>query len=304
MSKKTKEQIVDVEVVLTGGLRFASRLPATSPVLRNLYVALGQREVPEHQRQGFLLQLPVDAGKTACSFMSTDLIFLQTRPPVLVEPQSAQAPVLPQSRTAPAAPPRPNHVVIDDFLTPAENWQLLGYALESQAQFEGSKVIGTLEDYRKSQVLYAIKHSRWRDVFLNRLKLHLPHIQASLGASSFSVGEFEIQLTASGDGDYFKAHADHSPETRNTAAREITYVYYFHREPKSFAGGALLIYHDRPEQLAYESLRSVTAVAPRNNCLVLFASACWHELDVVRCPSGQFADSRFTVNGWLHPQGR
>jgi Rps23 Pro-64 3,4-dihydroxylase Tpa1-like proline 4-hydroxylase len=302
MSKKSKQQIVDVEVVLTGGLRFASRLQADSPILRDLYVALGQRCVPEQQRQGFLLQLPLNAGRTACSFMSTDLISLQTQPPVLVEPQLAEAPQAHPGPTAPAVVPKPNHVAIDDFLTPAENGQLLGYALENQAQFEASKVTGVLEDYRRSKVLYAIKHGRWRDVFLNRLKLHLPHVQASLGVPGFSVGEFEIQLTASGDGDYFKAHADHSPETRNTAGREITYVYYFHREPKAFAGGGLLIYHDRPEQVAYASLRSVTKIAPHNNCLVVFASACWHELDMVRCPSGQFADGRFTVNGWLHPR--
>ena len=150
-------------------------------------------------------------------------------------------------------------------------------------------------------MLFSIKHSRWRETFLNRLKLHLPYILLALGTPDFRLGDFEIQLTASNDGDYFKAHADQSPEQSGAADRQITYVYYLHREPRPFAGGGLLLYGGRPEPFVYANVRSVTSIEPRNNCLVVFGSRRWHELDMVRCPSGKFADSRFTVNGWLHP---
>jgi Rps23 Pro-64 3,4-dihydroxylase Tpa1-like proline 4-hydroxylase len=122
-----------------------------------------------------------------------------------------------------------------------------------------------------------------------------------LNLAPFRVGNFEIQLTASNDGDYFKAHADHSPEKEQVASRRITYVYYLSRVPAPFTGGGLLLYRHWPDPSSYQNVKSVTTIAPRNNCLVVFASNRWHELDLVRCPSGKFADSRFTVNGWLHP---
>jgi Rps23 Pro-64 3,4-dihydroxylase Tpa1-like proline 4-hydroxylase len=36
------------------------------------------------------------------------------------------------------------------------------------------------------------------------------------------------------------------------------------------------------------------------NQIVFFPSETLHEVLPVECPSGEFADSRFTVNGWLH----
>jgi SM-20-related protein len=294
MSETSEAQNVAVEVTLTGGQRYSSVLPSTSPILRDLYVALGSRDALESQRAAFLVQLPIDGGTSACSFMSSSLVALQTRPPVLI-----QAPVA--ETAAPITDTVLNHAVIEDFLTPGENESLLRYALDHEAAFEGSGVIGGPERHRKSKVLYGIKHLKWRDVFLSRLKLHLPYILLALSAPNFRLGDFEIQLTASNDGDFFKPHADHSPEQSGTISRRITYVYYLHREPRPFAGGGLLLYGGRPDPFVYANARSVTMIEPRNNCLVVFSSQRWHELDMVRCPSGKFANSRFTVNGWLHP---
>jgi SM-20-related protein len=294
MSGTDEIRNVEVEVTLTGGLRYSTVLASNSPILRDLYAALGGNHTAEPQRTAFLVQLPLDGGNIACSFMSTSLVALQTKPPVLVRPPATDlAPPIVASAS--------NHVVIEDFLTPGENERLLGYALDNEAMFEVSGVTNDAEGHRRSKVLYVIKDSKWQGVFLNRLKLHLPYALLMLNALDFRLGDVEMQLTASNDGDYFKPHADHSPEKTHTASRQITYVYYLHREPRPFAGGGLLIYAGRPEPFVYANSRLVTTVQPRNNCLILFASHRWHELDVVRCPSGRFADSRFTVNGWLHP---
>lgn len=294
MSEAGQDRNVEVEVTLTGGLRYSTVLSAASPILRDLHVALGTSRNAE--AKPFLVQLPVEGGQTACSFMSTSLVALQTTPPVLIQSEAGQAPAM-QAVVTKAAK---NHIEIEDFLTPGENAELLEYALVNEAGFEGSTILGGAEYHRRSKVLFAIKTSKWRGVFLNRLKLHLPYIVLALETPAFRLGDFEIQLTASNDGEYFKAHADHSTEKQYTAGRLITYVYYLHREPRPFSGGALLIYGGRPERFVYGTVRSVTSVAPCNNSLVLFTSNRWHELDMVRCPSGEFADSRFTVNGWLH----
>jgi SM-20-related protein len=293
MSEPIIPRNVEVEVTLIGGLRYSSVLPSTSPILRDLYVAFGSNHVPNSRIPAFIVQFPIDGGKAACSFMSTSLLALQTRPPVLVQAQAPEQ-TSPSERT-------PNHVTIEDFLTPDENEKLLAYALENEPGFEDSGLIDQTEGHRKSRVFYSILRSKWRDVFLHRLKLHLPYILLALNVPQFQLGNFEMQLTASNDGDFYKPHADHSHENERTASRQITYVYYLHREPRPFAGGGLFLYGGRPEQFVYSNARTVTAIEPRNNCLILFASHRWHELDMVRCPSGKFGDSRFSINGWLHP---
>jgi Rps23 Pro-64 3,4-dihydroxylase Tpa1-like proline 4-hydroxylase len=298
---------VEVEVTLAGGSRYFFTLPAASPLLRDLYMALATNGQPAARHPPILLQLPLDGGLASCSFMSTSLVAVITRPPVLVgqRPDETAAPEPAASLPPPTIDPAPggsaaDHVRLDDFLTPHENRQLLDYALASEAEFEGSTVLSALEDYRRSRVLFAIERSRWRNVFLNRLRLYLPHIACALNAACSDIGRSEIQLTASNDGDFFKPHPDASPEQEGTAGRKITYVYYFHRMPRPFEGGNLLLYSREPLVSDYASVRAATSIAPQNNCLIAFTSDRWHEIDIIRCPSRRFADSRFTVNGWVH----
>jgi len=286
-------QDIEVEITLAGGRSYNSILPADSPLLKDLYysLALGQQADPENPNM--VLQIPIEDGHAACSFLSSSLVSVVTKPPVLIQSQG-QAPG--GASVARAISEASTHVRIDDFLTPEENRQLLAFALESDMNFEGSSILtksGGQEDhhYRKSKVFFAVKDTKWHDVFINRLKMHLPHISKSLGRPGFAFDESEIQLTASNDGDFFRRHADADHNEESVANRVITFVYYFYREPKAFAGGDLLIYGD--------SDHSVTAIEPVNNMLVSFLSDCPHEVDLVRCPSGAFADSRFTINGWL-----
>ncbi len=108
----------------------------------------------------------------------------------------------------------------------------------------------------------------------------------------------ESQLTASNDGHYFKQHQDSGTEI-TTAPRVLSTVYYFHREPKGYAGGELRLY-DRLEQSGQcWPADHFVEVEPRSNRLVVFASENYHELSPIRCPSGKFEDSRFAVTSWL-----
>jgi Rps23 Pro-64 3,4-dihydroxylase Tpa1-like proline 4-hydroxylase len=120
---------------------------------------------------------------------------------------------------------------------------------------------------------------------------------ARLGIASFPIGQIESQLTAHNDGHYYKAHNDSgSPDT---ASRELTYVYYFNREPKQFSGGELRIYDSRIENNFFIKAESYKTIEPINNSIVFFLSRYIHEVLPIRCPSQQFADSRFTINGWV-----
>lgn len=287
-------QNIDVAVTLHGGQSCHCTLPSNSPILHDLYVALASGQRPDPQQPAVVLQLPLDGGRTACSFMSTSVVSVTTQPPVLIDSGALQNP---QSHNSPVSE-TPAFVQIDDFLTPQENRDLLEYALSSEPEFTGSTVTTNVDNYRKSRVLIDFKQSTWSKTILGRLKLHLPHIAATLNVSDANLDDYDIQLTASNDGDFFKAHPDSSHQ-KEVANRLLTYVYYLHRTPKAFSGGDLLLYDGEPGNGNFDRGSGVISVEPQNNSLIAFLSNRWHEVDLVRCPSGEFADSRFTVNGWL-----
>jgi Rps23 Pro-64 3,4-dihydroxylase Tpa1-like proline 4-hydroxylase len=114
--------------------------------------------------------------------------------------------------------------------------------------------------------------------------------------AEFPLGRIEIQMTASGDGDYFRMHRDGD----DTSTRALSFVYFFHREPRRFSGGELRIFDSElVEDQPVPTDRS-QILSPRQDVLVLFPSNNEHELLPVRVPSNSFGDSRFTVNGWIH----
>jgi Rps23 Pro-64 3,4-dihydroxylase Tpa1-like proline 4-hydroxylase len=193
-------------------------------------------------------------------------------------------------------------VVFDEFLAPAEMNELLRYGLQHEADFEVSEVVapglgGTVDfDNRRSRVLMDLdKHE---DVLVNRLRACLPRVFARLNHAPFTASRVEAQITASNDGDFFHWHSDNGQT--ETAGRQLTFVYFFHREPKRFRGGELRIYDSRMENGAYTPSENYLTIVPRQNQMVLFPSSLAHEITPVECPSRAFADSRFTVNGWLH----
>ncbi len=295
-ARSQMSQDVTVGVTLVGGVSYQTVLPADSQILHDLHVALATRSNSQAEAHDSILQLPMDGGHTACTFMSSSLLSLTTRPPVLLKPLDATGAY--RSHFAAA----PSYLRIEDFLTPRENELLLKYAVEQEAAYHQSSTLDGRKSHRRSKVLHAIRDSHWKELFFSRLKLHLPQIADALGKPGFCLADSEMQLTASNDGDYFKAHPNSSPAHPETAGREITFVYYLHRAPRPYSGGGLLLYEGAPGQPAYDRGANVSLVDPQNNCLIAFTSDRWHEVDMVRCPSGEFADSRFTVNGWLRQQ--
>jgi SM-20-related protein len=138
---------------------------------------------------------------------------------------------------------------------------------------------------------------RLHDVFSNRIKSALPQVLAELGMEEFPISLVEMQITASNDGDYFHIHCDDGQGP--TALRQLTFVYFFHQEPCQFEGGELRLYDANLEDDRYVSSGGYQTIMPQQNQIVFFASSLPHEITSVKCSSKSFADSRFTVNGWL-----
>jgi Rps23 Pro-64 3,4-dihydroxylase Tpa1-like proline 4-hydroxylase len=193
-------------------------------------------------------------------------------------------------------------VVLDEFLAPQELEELMRFTLEHEADFGASEVVSPVADggivnyeHRRSQVLMDLGHHQ--DRLLARINAVLPQVLERLGMQEFSITDVEAQITASNDGDFFHFHSDNGSD--RVASRHLTFVYFFHREPRQFEGGELRIHDARLKEGAYVSEGSYQAIAPQQNQMVFFPCELLHEITPVKCPSQNFADSRFTLNGWL-----
>ncbi len=199
--------------------------------------------------------------------------------------------------------PQARSVVLDEFLAPQELNELMRFVLEHETEFQTSEVIspssepGVVDyDHRRSRVF--MDAGRHQEIILDRIRGVLPQVLEGLGMEEFPVTRAEVQITASNDGDFFRAHSDDADAT--IASRHLTFVYFFHREPRQFEGGELRL-HDLPWTAEDQvRARSYHAVSPRQNQIVFFPSSLLHEITPVACASRAFADSRFTLNGWLH----
>jgi len=196
-------------------------------------------------------------------------------------------------------------VVLDEFLAPQELEALTRFTLEHEADFSASEVVSPDADdgvvgivnyeHRRSRVLMDL--AQHQDVMLERIKTVLPQVLDKLGMEEFSIAGVEVQVTASNDGDFFHFHSDNGSE--RVASRYLTFVYFFHREPRRFEGGELRIHDACREGGTYVSQGSYQTIVPRQNQIVFFPCELLHEITPVNCASRLFADSRFTLNGWL-----
>ncbi len=193
------------------------------------------------------------------------------------------------------------YLVIEDFLPAERHREALDFALARRAQFERAMVGGDDHEWkiepeaRIAQAAYDIDPLRqW---FVPLMQARLPEALSKLGMATFESGEIELQLTAYNDGEYYRTHADR--DEAGLVKRLLTFVYYFNRQPKGFQGGDLALY-DGDAAAGLFSNRHFTKVGPTDNRLLVFPSSAQHEVLMVRCPSGAYEDSRFTLNGWFN----
>ena len=100
----------------------------------------------------------------------------------------------------------------------------------------------------------------------------LPEMFQRLDTEAFEPGRLEVEMVAHGDGAFFTEHRDTAIEDQKLIIRRvISAVYYFHRLPKLFSGGALRIYPlaGREKSSAFVEIEAI------NDTLVFFPS-CFH----------------------------
>ncbi|MFF3013824.1 2OG-Fe(II) oxygenase [Streptomyces sp. NPDC057939] len=129
----------------------------------------------------------------------------------------------------------------------------------------------------------------------------LPGVEGALGVSCRDT-EPRHSLNVHSDGEFLVPHQD-SWDTFHPL-RAVTFVYYLHRTPRPFEGGALRVYDGatpvRPDgrSTAWED-RSWTDYPPEHDSILFFRPSARHEVRPVTCPSRRREDSRFAINGRL-----
>ena len=101
----------------------------------------------------------------------------------------------------------------------------------------------------------------------------------------------ELAMTAYLPGGFFDKHLDDGRHT----TRMVSFVYYFHRQPKRFSGGELLLYDG-------DGIGAFTLIEPRHNSIVFYPASGIHEVATVHGDSVDFDNARFAIHGWLHRQ--
>ena len=290
-------QEVKIKLLLTGGHQYTIYLKSDAPLLQLLAKTL----LSKHQKNenSTLFQIPLAEGHSALCFPSEHLVGMVTEPPIYLQhlqPQDSKSNI---KTYTPPTPTTDNlesrYLLIENFLTNSETQQLLNYTLERKSDFLPTTTSTKAENYRRSLVLHSFP--KFRELIVNRIQEIFPDLLNKLSIPAFSIAEIESQLTAHNDNNFYKIHNDNgSPDT---GTRVLTYVYYFYREPKAFTGGNLIIYDSQIQGKHYVKAETFKTIEPTNNSIVFFLSRYMHEVLPVSCPSQGFADSRFTINGWI-----
>jgi SM-20-related protein len=158
--------------------------------------------------------------------------------------------------------------------------------INNRQRFTATTVTTGVPNFRKSQVLWH-DFTELRLRFIMRLGEMMPYIRQAFPRTPQNP-EFEVQMTVSGDGDFFKRHTDNGCPA--TQLRVLTFVYYYTMtDERRFTGG----------QLHLATKGGDFAIEPTHNSIVIFPSDWMHAIVPVAIPSQQWEDSRMTLNGWI-----
>jgi predicted 2-oxoglutarate/Fe(II)-dependent dioxygenase YbiX len=123
----------------------------------------------------------------------------------------------------------------------------------------------------------------------NTVEQYWQEILLTLQIKNFAKSTVESNCVIYGNDCYFKRHQDTITFARKK--RRISWVYYFHKEPKQFSGGELIFYKGKEE---------VARVAPQAGMLIVFDSSMYHEVLTVHVKSNDFTNGRFTITGFIN----
>ena len=190
-------------------------------------------------------------------------------------------------------------VHIRDFLSHAERERLVSAALAMQGLFTPGGV-GRGAD-RKVRPLerraLAVRLSDRANVsawLVAKLREALPTVSMLLRIDSHDLRRTGLTMVAHPDGGFGVRHRDGTP---------LSAICYFHRDPRPFSGGDLLL-HDTDVETGRSSASEFSRVAPLGGSIVFYPSYYAHEVAAVGSGPGEgdFATARLSVAVAFSPE--
>lgn len=182
-----------------------------------------------------------------------------------------------------------------DFLPPHRCRQLLSLALAHRDGFVPPKpTINTPKGEVDAAVrtgpvlLHPVTDREVRPWFEARLRDAFASALSRLRRRTPRAYRVEMAMSAFLAGDYIAKHNDNRYRDRR-----LSFAYYFHRQPRPFSGGELLL-HDAGGN-------AFTSIEPQHNSIVFFPPESIHEVAPVKGDRDDFGAARFTLQGWLTP---
>jgi len=191
----------------------------------------------------------------------------------------------------------PPYRIDTGLLDDAERTRLLAWALDNEERFVPALLGGGNVD-PTIRLASTLRDLGPLDAILrDRIDFRVAGLVEALRVTPFEVSEIELELVAHNDGAHFARHEDIYSGAAHSrrGERMLSAVYYFHREPKRFSGGALRLHRfgAGPDEAGLD-------IEPDQGRLVIFPAWAPHEVRPVTVPTRAFADSRFAVNCWVY----
>ena len=193
-------------------------------------------------------------------------------------------------------------VWMTDFLAPGECDRLMALVRAERDRLTPAKV-GLGSSMRvdpTARMTFEVDATRirreFRPWFFPKIRSVLPEVLARLRMDGGSRHGVDLSIRVYPDGGYYWAHRD---DVRN---RKLSFVHFFHPEPRRFSGGDLLLYDADAETNACP-FKAFSRIVPLRNSIVFFPSRAWHQVAPVTCDTDDFESGRFVVNGHLGKRG-
>lgn len=196
----------------------------------------------------------------------------------------------------------PPHALIRDFMTQAELSQIWDFTQTHMDAFQASGAYNSQDPRntaltRRSRILDGPDNGTMATLIFPKLQALMPKLWPQLHMRPTPLNKLECQITSHGDGDFFGIHIDNGAPS--IAYRQVSYVFYFHREPKQFSGGLLRLYNTLIEGGTAKCGNHAADIDPPRNSVIIFPPSIYHEVTPIRCASSALADQRLTMNGWM-----
>jgi Rps23 Pro-64 3,4-dihydroxylase Tpa1-like proline 4-hydroxylase len=190
-------------------------------------------------------------------------------------------------------------VLLDNFLPSALHDALMPFMIAAEPRLTPA-MVGQNEYNSNARESLELRDDReaaeLQRAVAKQIRGVIPAMIARLHIEPFEYDRLEVKMRVYADGHFFRVHMDNPPNNPETCNRQISYVYFYHRVPRAYSGGDLILFDTDVANNQY-STAAFTRVEPEDNSIVFFPSGCYHSVVPVKCPTKQIADSRFAING-------